>query len=610
MLPQLAISPKHIALSIAAVAAIASGGMGYFQTQRSLATTVADEQTVAPSGPVVVDFSQQIAPTLTPKISPEVAGDWVQTKGVFGTTRIEFKPKTRLEASQDYTVTLTNMKRAITGSRLPDITKSFQTQAAADVSSISPTNKSTNVRTNAELTLVLKSTNRGSRELSGSILPNVPLQRNSNDDQTFTWTPIIALQQGTSYTFTIKDTAIADPTRQVVASVTFTTVTAPKLVSAKPTDHVTPGEAIEITFDQPMAKATDKIVFQVPGSGSWTSDTVYKYTPSKIEPGTTYKYTLKAGLTSQAGGVTAADQNLQFVTNGAVTASLGPSSGDAAVSTNVTVSFDQEVDRASAESHFAISPNANGNFSWSGNTMTWKPNANLNHQTRYTATMIPGVKPVWGLNSTGTFRTSFTTVPQIVKLTVPLRNADYGMGCEISGLHALLAYRGISTSDWEILMKLGYNPRNRDQAANNWDDPNKMFVGFSNGRAGTTGYGVHAGPIASVGRQFGRNTEAHFNVSMQWIAAQIHAGRPVLFWGYSDAAPRADSWNTPGGYVVKTMYPQHGRVIWGVQGSADNPIGFWMNDTIGPTTRYWTAAQVSANMNAVPGVSNQAVVVY
>lgn len=584
--------------------------MGYFQTQRSLAATVADEREVAPSGPVTITFSQQVSADFTASIQPSVEGDWHQTKGLFGVTQLEFKPKNRLEANQDYKVTIKNLHRAITGSLLPELTKSFQTQAAADVASTSPINKAVNVRTNSALSLTLKSANRGSRELSAQLIPNIPLQRDSSDDTTFTWTPVTPLHQGTTYTFTVRDTAIVDSSRQVLAAVTFSTVAAPKVVSSRPLDHVTPGEAIEITFDQAMAKATDRIVFQLPGKSEWASDTVFRFTPTKIDPGVTYKYTVKTGLASQGGGLFEADQNLQFSTNGSVTATVGPNSGDAPVSTIITTVFDQQVDHASAESHFAISPAAGGGFSWSGNTMTWKPNGNLANQTRYTATISPGVKPVWGLNSTGTFRGSFTTTPEIVKLNVPLRSADYGMGCEISGLHALLAYRGVGTSDWEILMKLGYNPRARDQATNSWDDPNKVYVGFADGRAGTTGYGVHAGPIAAVGNMLGRKTEAHYNVSVQWISAQVHAGRPVLFWGYSDAAPRADSWNAPGGYVVKTMYPQHGRVIWGVQGSTDNPIGFWMNDTIGPTTRYWTAAQVSANMNAVPGVSNQAVIVY
>lgn len=610
VLQRLAISSKHIAISLVAIGAIASGGLGYFQTQRTLAATVTDEQTVAPSGPVIVEFSQQISSNFTASIEPAVEGQWLQTKGLFGVSKIEFKPKTRLEASREYHITIQGLKRALTGQNIPDISKTIQTQAAADIASSAPANKASGVRTSEVMTITLKSANRGSRELSGLLSPNIPLEKNSTDDQTFTWTPVTPLQQGTTYTFTVKDLAITDATKQVLTSITFTTVTAPQAVSAKPQDHVSPGQSIEITFDQAMAKATDRVVFQTPGSGSWKDDKTFKFTPTKLEPGVTYKYTLQKGLASQAGGLFETDQVLQFSTNGAVSASIGPSSGEVATNANVTVAFDQAVDHGSAESHFAITPTANGNFSWSGNTMIWKPSTDLAYQTKYTATMNPGIKPTWGLTSTGTYKASFTTIAEVIKLNVPLRNADYGMGCEISGLHALLAYRGISTSDWEILMKLGYNPRARDQATNTWDDPNKVYVGFADGRAGTTGYGVHAGPIAAVGRMYGKTTEAHFNVSVQWIAAQVHAGRPVLFWGYSDAAPRADSWNTPGGYVVKTMYPQHGRVIWGVKGSPDNPIGFWMNDTIGPATHYWTAAQVSANMNAVPGVSNQAVIVY
>jgi hypothetical protein len=99
-------------------------------------------------------------------------------------------------------------------------------------------------------------------------------------------------------------------------------------------------------------------------------------------------------------------------------------------------------------------------------------------------------------------------------------------------------------------------------------------------------------------------------VGAAWISGQIHSGNPVAFYSYSDAAPRADSWNTPGGYVVQTMYPQHARVIYGVKGNANNPLGFYIHDPMDGGSFYWSASEVTAHMNAVPGVSNQAVVVY
>jgi hypothetical protein len=48
----------------------------------------------------------------------------------------------------------------------------------------------------------------------------------------------------------------------------------------------------------------------------------------------------------------------------------------------------------------------------------------------------------------------------------------------------------------------------------------------------------------------------------------------------------------------------------GVVGSAANPLGFYVNDPWKGTNSFWSASDLMANMNVVPGVSNQAVVVY
>jgi uncharacterized protein YvpB len=275
----------------------------------------------------------------------------------------------------------------------------------------------------------------------------------------------------------------------------------------------------------------------------------------------------------------------------------------------ISVAFDQPVDHNSAQQRFSVAPAVNGSFSWNGNTMVFAP-AGLSYQTDYTAAVAPGVVPDWGLPSGQVLSAAFSTVPEVVQLNVPAIKGQYWMSCELTSLEMLLNYRGIYVDQWAILLAVGYNPRPRDTSTNTWDDPNQMFVGDVNGRPNTTGYGVHAGPLAAAGRHFGRNTQAYYGVGAAWISGLVHGGNPVAFYSYSDAAPRADSWNTPGGYVVQTMYPQHARVIYGVKGSASNPLGFYINDPIDGSSFYWTAQNVIDHMNSVPGVSNQAVVVY
>jgi uncharacterized protein YvpB len=170
----------------------------------------------------------------------------------------------------------------------------------------------------------------------------------------------------------------------------------------------------------------------------------------------------------------------------------------------------------------------------------------------------------------------------------------------------LLAYRGIYTTESALLGKVGYNPRAR--SGGSWDNPNQMFVGYVDTYSWSQGYGVHAGPVANAAKTFGRNATAHFNVSAAFIADAIHAGNPVEFYGHI-SKPVADSWSTSSG-VVQTTTSMHARVAYGVVGPSNNPAGFYIQDPWTGSKFYWSTSQLMANMNAVPGVSNQAVIVY
>jgi uncharacterized protein YvpB len=203
---------------------------------------------------------------------------------------------------------------------------------------------------------------------------------------------------------------------------------------------------------------------------------------------------------------------------------------------------------------------------------------------------------------------SYVTENEIIKLNVPVYKQAFGRSCELASLRMLLAFRGIATTDWDILQRIGYNPRPRDTATNSWDDPNKTFVGRVDTYSWSQGYGVHAGPVATAAKSYGRNATAQFNVSAAFIASNIHAGNPVEFWGHLSAAEH-DSWNSPSG-VVNTTNSMHARVVYGVVGRADAPVGFYVIDPWTASKSYWSTAELMANMNAAPPASNQAVVVY
>jgi uncharacterized protein YvpB len=595
-------------LGVAAVI-LAVGSLGWLlvnRTQRALAVTLMDQQSVRVAGPLKVAFSQDIG-NYKGELSPKVPGKWAQKRTVLGIEEAEFTPDKRLEAGRSYTLRLTSLKRSVTGRALPDITQKFTAQTPAAIKTFTPATGSKDVPVAAQFTVTLAEPNRGVRGLQPILVPAIPLKLVSSDDRTFIWQPEQPLKQGSAYTFTLTDALMPTPEKQLLLTSTFTVVTAPSIVSARTGGLFAQGQTVDIVFDQPMDTGnTTAFVFDAKGVGSWTGDHTYRFRPTSLTPGKTYNYTVKAGLKSSAGGVLEADRPFTFATNGAVTASVSPG-GTVGVNTAVRIAFNQAVDHGSAQARFSMSPAVGGGFSWSGNTMVYQTSGAA-YQTAYHYNVAAGVVPAWGLPSVKAFGGAYSTETQVIKLGVPTYHQAYGRSCELASLRMLLAYRGISTTDYAILQRVGYNPRARDTGSNSWDNPNQMFVGFVDTFSWSQGYGVFSGPLAAAGRSYGRNVQNYYGVSAAWISSQVHSGNPVEFYGYI-GSQSADAWNTSSG-VVQTTTAMHARVIYGVAGSADNPSGFYIHDPWTATSFYWSAAQVMANMNSVPGVSNQAVVVY
>jgi uncharacterized protein YvpB len=584
---------------------MALSGVGFARTQLALKAALPNADVVKVKEPLTVLLNQEISADLEATIEPAVEGSWSKQQTLLGTTAVTFKPKTRFVAGKTYKLRLDNLKRIGTGAAIPDVERTFKTQTPPKVVSSSPAAGAPKQPVRPKLSLTLDSPNQDVRQLRATLTPAAPLRAISSDDKTFTWEPIGPLKQDVTYTFTVDDTVMPDPKQQRLVSVQFMTVTPPAIVSARSGIHLVPGQPIDIIFDQPMNTSSTAFEFELKGKGSWLNASTYRFVPEQLERGKTYKYKVLAGIDSAVGGVMEADREFSIATNGAVTGTASPGGTGVKVGTAIRITFDQPVDHGSAQSRFSISPALAGSFSWSGNTMTYSPTG-MAYETKYTYSVAPGVVPSWGLPSSKAIGGSFTTEAQLAILNVPLYKQAYGRSCELASLRMLLAYRGIHTTDQALLSRVGYNPRARNGGT--WDNPNQMFVGYVDTYSWSQGYGVHAGPVANAAKSFGRNATAHFNVSASFIANALYAGNPVEFYGHI-STPSADSWNTSSG-VVQTTTSMHARVAYGVKGPADNPTGFYIQDPWTGGKFYWSTAQLMANMNAVPGISNQAVIVY
>jgi uncharacterized protein YvpB len=105
----------------------------------------------------------------------------------------------------------------------------------------------------------------------------------------------------------------------------------------------------------------------------------------------------------------------------------------------------------------------------------------------------------------------------------------FNLDCEARSAVDLAAYYGIDINEMEFLERL---PRS--------DNPEKGFVGDyrdSKGQIPPSSYGVHAGPVADLLRDFGLQVEAKKGLTWKRIRKEISAGRPVIAWVINNTLP-------------------------------------------------------------------------
>ncbi len=207
-----------------------------------------------------------------------------------------------------------------------------------------------------------------------------------------------------------------------------------------------------------------------------------------------------------------------------------------------------------------------------------------------------------------------TKIYKDIKLKVPAYKQQYVNSCEASTLRMALAFKGINlTNDVQLLGRFGYNPTYKDWINNIWDDPQKQFVGYVDVAGKPNGgYGVYGMPVVNAIKSYGRDVEYATSTAItpSFLAKSIDNGNPVIVWGYSSYTEIPYTWKTKEGVDVKAFRGEHVRLIIGFKGGIENPQGFYLNDSQkGKYAEYWTTQKLMENINKVPGVTDQAVVV-
>ncbi len=79
--------------------------------------------------------------------------------------------------------------------------------------------------------------------------------------------------------------------------------------------------------------------------------------------------------------------------------------------TNIEIEFSRQMDQASVESSFSITPNADGVLSWeSDRKLVFDPDLPLEKATRYTVSVSTGAQSIWNVPLTDAYTFEFTTV--------------------------------------------------------------------------------------------------------------------------------------------------------------------------------------------------------
>ncbi len=448
-------------------------------------------------------------------ISPEVPGVWMFESSTYRThllRTVVFYPTRTLAPDTVYTVTLTNIQNTLRSSKPYSRQFTFNTQALPAVADVTPKGESSGVSVSAPIEIALSSPLTPASEFQFAFSPPVEFETSLDASRT-------------RYTLTP-----AQPLRQG-------------------TQYALSVRRASIIRDLQTGEVVSRTDMEEVYAGSFLTEGVLAEAPAQPEA---------------AREPTIAE----FV----------PAQGWTGVSekSSVRVTFNQEVDKTSAESRFSISPLAAGALTWEGNTLIFTPFSPFPQSITFKVSIAPGVKSAAGLDSAEAFAASFTTVHSTTKLAVPAYLQKYGLSCEAAALRMALSFYGVKVSEDTLLEKIGVDPT--PHAGNVWGNPYLAFVGNVKGKQMVDGYGVYWGPIAQVAREF-RDAHEFEGWTLGQLTKALADGHPVVIWTYSKNGTPTE-WQTPLGHRIFAVRDEHAVTVAGFVGSPDNPSQFIVNDPL------------------------------
>ena len=161
------------------------------------------------------------------------------------------------------------------------------------------------------------------------------------------------------------------------------------------------------------------------------------------------------------------------------------------------------------------------------------------------------------------------------KIEVPFHKQEHSLSCEIASLRSALLALDIDVPEAILLSALPRDATPKQVSASGevtWGDPNMGFVGNIDGKMPSTGYGVHATPIANLARLFYSDATMIRADDAPAIISAVDAQHPVIVWTPIGHNPQLVTWKTPQGTTVQAALYEHTAVINGYRTDEEGKI--------------------------------------
>lgn len=536
--------------------------------------------------PITITFNVPIQKNkIEAFLNPEITGKWNYdgySHYLPWTRKITFTPTHSLPLDQKIMVYLSYIANEFHTEAGNEYYLEFQSAALPKITTTYPEDKSTDIPTDAKVAFTLDAIDTKETSWRFEIIPTVEYSIIRTDSEELFIFFKDPLTQGSSYTAKLfqtplildlaTDEVIEKGEEKLAKELTFETVKAPLVQSITPNGTtVFIDSPIALTFDTPMIPETveNNLIISPNISPTYTwndlNTELIISRPENLKYNTTYEIILGKGTESELGGILEEPVAYSFKTIGPIevlSVSPAPNSTGASISSVITIKFDQEVDRTSAEEKFSFTPATNGAISWYGNTMTFTPNT-LNYSTTYTYNLNAGVKSVHGQPSETQITGNFTTGSQVKLLSVPLYSQQESYTCNISATGMMLAYRGVYISEADIKAAIGTN------GARGSGNPHVGFV---------ENYGTYWEPIVAFVRRY-RTATVFTNWNLTALLNEVEKGNPVMVWGQNGwSSPTDISWTASDGTYIYAISGMHSYIVKGFVGDKANPSSIIIND--------------------------------